>query len=53
MPGEYDGDAMTDRAVYRKGAWYVQSQPNAFLGVKGDIPLPQPQAMHATFRAQP
>ena len=40
MPGDYNGDGITDIAVFRSGAWLVQNQPTVFLGLDGDIPVP-------------
>jgi hypothetical protein len=40
VPGDYDGNGTTDRAVFRDGAWYVQGQATVFLGLPGDVPVP-------------
>jgi hypothetical protein len=43
VSGDYDGDRLTDAAVFRKGAWYVQKSSDggllgAQLGKDGDLP---------------
>ena len=37
MPGDYNGDGTTERAVYRSGAWYVEAEPTAYFGLPADI----------------
>ena len=51
VAGDDVADCSTDRGVFRPsaGGWYVQGQPNVFLGVNGDIPLPLPQAIYRVF----
>jgi hypothetical protein len=59
VPGDYNGDGITDRAVFRQltGVWYVQPSAgsptvNAW-GVAGDIPLPLPHAIGRSFFTPP
>ena len=40
VPADYDGDAITERAVFRDGAWFIEGQATQFLGAPGDIPVP-------------
>ena len=42
VPGDYNGDGSTDRAVYRPstGIWFVQGQGSVQFGIPGDIPVP-------------
>jgi hypothetical protein len=40
VPGDYDGDDVTERAVYRAGAWYVEGLAPSFLGTATDVPVP-------------
>jgi hypothetical protein len=37
---DFNGDGITDRSVYRNGAWLVQNQTVVFNGLAGDIPVP-------------
>jgi hypothetical protein len=47
VPGDYEANATTDRAVWRpaSGAWHVDGKPTAYLGATGDQPLPLPAAV--------
>jgi hypothetical protein len=42
VPADYNGDGITDRAVYRPstGGWYVDGQAAQFWGLPGDVPVP-------------
>jgi hypothetical protein len=40
VPGDYNGDGDTERAVYRNGAWHVEGMPTLYLGQPGDVPVP-------------
>ena len=44
MPGDYNGDGMTEIAVYTPGEfalWWIQGQPSFTMwGSTGDIPVP-------------
>lgn len=40
VPGDYDGDGTTERAVFRNGAWFIDRQTTRFLGATGDVPVP-------------
>jgi hypothetical protein len=40
VPGDYNGDDITERAVFRNGAWYIDGQPTRFLGTATDVPVP-------------
>jgi hypothetical protein len=47
VPGDYDGDATTDLAVFRPsaGLWFLQpsgggAQSSTVWGIAGDIPVP-------------
>jgi hypothetical protein len=37
---DFNGDGLTDRSVYRGGAWFVQNQTVVYHGLPGDIPVP-------------
>ncbi|MCA1684362.1 MAG: hypothetical protein LC708_04490, partial [Actinobacteria bacterium] len=37
---DFDGDADTDRSVFRDGAWYAEGQAPAYFGLAGDIAVP-------------
>jgi hypothetical protein len=45
VPGDYDGDHITDRAVFNSGSWSVKQSSNGSTattswGTTGDIPVP-------------
>jgi len=42
VPGDYNGDGVTDVAIYRPatGEWYVRGQFTVQWGASGDIPVP-------------
>jgi uncharacterized delta-60 repeat protein len=45
VPGDYDGDAMTDRAVFRGGVWKISQSSNSLFvstqwGLSTDVPVP-------------
>ena len=40
VPGDYDGDGITEPAVFRDGAWFIEGQTTQFLGQAGDLPVP-------------
>lgn len=44
VPGDYDGDGVTDVAVFRNGTWYALQSTGGFIGVgwgaAGDTPVP-------------
>jgi hypothetical protein len=42
VPADYDGDGVTDRAVWRPstGAWFVEGQATAYWGLATDIAVP-------------
>ncbi len=44
VPADYDGDGITDLAVYRSGRWYLQRSTGGFTGIAfgdaNDIPQP-------------
>jgi hypothetical protein len=44
-PGDYDGDGLTDFAVYRDGAWWITYARTGLtavgqFGLPGDTPVP-------------
>ena len=42
VPGDYDGDGVTERAVFRPsvGAWYIEGRAPVFFGFPFDVPVP-------------
>ena len=40
VPADYDGDGVTERAVFRDGAWFIEGEATRFLGRAGDLPVP-------------
>ena len=51
MPGDYDGNGSTDKAVFRpsNGVWYILGRTSVqYGGVTGDIPLPTSSWIHLT-----
>jgi hypothetical protein len=45
VPGDYDGDGITDPAVYRDGGWYIYPSGGGAAysvgwGISTDIPVP-------------
>lgn len=40
VPGDYDGDGLTDIAVYNDGTWYVKDQFVDVWGDKDSVPVP-------------
>jgi hypothetical protein len=51
VPGDYDANATTDRAVWRPeaGAWHMDGKPTVYLGATGDQPLPLPAAIRRSM----
>jgi hypothetical protein len=42
VPGDYNGDGITDVAVFDNGTWYVKDVLTDTWGGMGDYPLPAP-----------
>lgn len=40
VPGDYDADGVTERAVFRDGMWFVEGMPTRSFGSTGDVPVP-------------
>ena len=47
VPGDYNGDGITERAVFRSttNQWFVQGQAAVAFGLPGDLPVLRPDAV--------